>query len=70
LPSGDATVSRSTIDSALIGNLFDGNTNTVVSIQSTNPVFFTLSFTKPKRLSQMRVYVQSGGSQWRVETTD
>jgi hypothetical protein len=29
LASGEATVSRSTIDSALIGNLFDGNTNTV-----------------------------------------
>jgi hypothetical protein len=33
-------------------------------------VLFTLKFTKPKRLAQSRVYVQSGGSQWRVETAD
>jgi hypothetical protein len=63
-------VSRSSINSALIGNLLDGNANTVVSIQSNNPVLFPLTFTKPKRLSQLRVYVQSGGSQWRVEMAD
>jgi SSS family transporter len=67
--TNQVAVSGSSVDIRMIGYVFDGNTNTTVSLLSSNSMAVTLSFAQPKRLARSRVYLGSD-SEWRVETAN
>ena len=70
LANGQATVTNTTIDLGPIGNVFDGNTNTLARTPAINPMVVTLSFTSAMQISKSRVYFLAGNNSWRVETAN
>lgn len=70
LASGRATVAHTAIDIGPIGNIFDGQTNSLARTPGINPMTVTLSFTTPKELTGSGVWFLAGANRWRIETAD
>lgn len=70
LGSGAATLSCSPYDIGSPGNLFDGNTATLLRSAAVNPLKVTLSFAEPQPVSRFRVWFLAGDNNWRVESAD
>jgi hypothetical protein len=70
LANGQATVTNTTIDLGPIGNVFDGNTNSLARTPAINPMIVTLSFTNPVQISRSRVFFLAGNNSWRVEAAN
>jgi len=69
LADGQVTVTNTAVDVMTIGKLFDGDTNTAASLQSTEPMVVTLTFRESKRLVRSQAYLRAD-SQWRIETAN
>jgi len=56
-----------TLDLGQVGDVFDGNTDTVIRTMAINPLVLTLTFTEPQHFDGFRLCFLGGTNRWQVE---